>query len=326
MKKHKFFFISFTYWFLLLYIISALVWWFISLEKQNQQMYIYRYEQIMTSDYQYQEKVAALMDARHRKSLQYIGEGLTFFVLIVIGAAYVYRTIRQEIKLADQQQNFMMAITHELKTPIAIAQLNLETMQKRKLEPAQQQRLIQSALFETQRLNTLTSNILTTAQLESQQYNINLQNTDISQLVEKCSKEFQLRYPLRSFHLDIEADIWIKGEQLLLSLLLSNLVDNSIKYDPEKHPVGITLKKHRHKYARLQIMDQGEGISQDEKTRVFTKFYRSGNETMRKTKGTGLGLYLCKRIVEDHHGQISVVDNQPKGAIFTVHFPLLNLK
>lgn len=326
MKKHKFYFISFTYWFLLLYIISALVWWFISLETQNRQMFTYRYEQLRSDDYQYTQKIEALEDARYRKSLQYIGEGLTFFVLIMIGAAYVYRTIRQEIKSADQQQNFMMAITHEFKTPIAITRLNLETLQKRRLEPEQQQKLILNTLSETQRLNSLTNNILTTAQLESRHHAISEQEIDLSELIRASVEEFRVRYPLRAFHLRIEPDIWIKGEQLLLQLLISNLIDNAIKYDPERQPIVISLTQIKQKAVRLEIKDQGPGIPQEDKKRIFTKFYRVGSESVRTTKGTGLGLYLCKRIVSDHGGQISVMGNHPNGAIFTIQFPIINLK
>jgi len=323
MKKHKFYFISFTYWFLLLYIVSALVWWFISLEKQNQQMYFYRYEQLRSDDYQYQEKVAALKDARHRKSLQYIGEGSTFFILIMIGAAFVYRTIRQGFRQADQQQNFMMAITHELKTPIAVARLNLETMLKRNLNQIQQRKLLENTLIETKRLNTLTSNILTTAQLESGQHPLSAQEVNLSEIMREQVHQFELRYPSRSFNARIMADVWIKGEQLLLELLISNLLENAIKYAPGPAPITVAVENIKDKYAILQVADQGPGIETVEKAKIFTKFYRSGNESVRKTKGTGLGLYLCKKITQEHAGQIQLTDNQPNGAIFTIQFSLL---
>lgn len=323
MKKHKFHFISFTYWFLLLYIISALVWWFISLEAQNRQMFIYRYEQLRKDDFRFNEKVDALNDARHRKSLQYVGEGLTFFVLIMIGAAYVYRTIRQEIRQADQQQNFMMAITHELKTPIAVARLNLETLLKRSLQPEQQNRLLQNTLTETDRLNTLTNNILTTAQLETRQHQISQQELDFSELVLQRVRQFEQRFPKRDFLVKLEPEVWMQGEQLLLTLLISNLLDNAIKYDSSEQPIEITLSKEKQKTARLTVADHGPGIEAPDKERIFTKFYRVGSESIRKTKGTGLGLYLCKRIVQDHKGQIKVSDNVPHGAVFSIQLPVL---
>lgn len=323
MKKHKFYFISFTYWFLLLYIVSALVWWFISLEKQNQQMYFYRYEQLRQDDYQYQEKVVALKDAKHRKFLQYVGEGSTFFILIMIGAAFVYRTIRQGFRQADQQQNFMMAITHELKTPIAVARLNLETMLKRHLNPDQQRKLLENTLSETNRLNTLTSNILTTAQLESGQHPLSAQAVNLSEIMTEQLHQFQLRHPSRTFITRVTPDVWIKGEQLLLELLISNLLENAIKYAPQPSTITAGVENIKDKYAILQVADQGPGIDASEKSKIFAKFYRSGSESVRKTKGTGLGLYLCKKITQEHAGQIQLADNQPNGAIFTIQFSLL---
>ena len=323
MKKHKFYFISFTYWFLLLYIVSALVWWFISLERQNKQMFIYRLEQVRSDDFQYKDKVLALEDARHRKSLQYIGEGMTFFVLIMIGAAYVYRTIRQEIKQAEGQQNFMMAITHELKTPIAVTRLNLETMLKRQLRAEQQKKLLESSLSETKRLGTLTNNILTTAQLESGQHKLTAGQVDLSAILGEQIMGFRVRYPRRSFQAEITPDVRIKGEALLLELLISNLIENAVKYAPGQTPIRAVIRNIKDKYAQLSIIDQGPGIAPSEKKKIFAKFYRSGNESTRKTKGTGLGLYLCKRIVMEHQGQIQIADNQPNGAIFTIQFPIL---
>ncbi len=321
-KKHKLPFISITYWFLLLYIVSALVWWFISLERQNKQMYIYRFEQLRKDEPFYAEKILALDDAKARKSMQYIGEGLTFFVLIMVGAAYVYRTIRRQIKIADQQQNFMMAITHELKTPIAVARLNLETLQKRKLQPELQEKLIANTLIETNRLNTLTSNILIAAQLEGGKHHVNLQNVNFTELVDHCLKDLSGHYPFRQFTCDIHEEIWINAEPLLIQILISNLLENAVKYSSIDSSVAVHLYKENNK-ARFSVTDEGLGIAAQEKKKIFNKFYRVGSEAMRKTKGTGLGLFLCKKIVRDHKGNIVVIDNKPQGSIFIVQIPLL---
>ncbi|WP_457848411.1 histidine kinase dimerization/phospho-acceptor domain-containing protein, partial [Staphylococcus aureus] len=94
------------------------------------------------------QKILAIEEAKKRKTAQYVGEGVTFLALIIIGAVFVFRATRRQLKLSQQQQNFMMAVTHELKTPIAITQLNLETLQKRKLEEDKQQKLISNTLQE----------------------------------------------------------------------------------------------------------------------------------------------------------------------------------
>ena len=142
------------YWTLLLYIIAALVWWFISLEKQNQQIAKQRYINLSSqtdslTTLRLAEKLDTINDETNRNTGKYIAEGITFLILILIGAAFVYRSVRRQFRLQQQQQNFMMAVTHELKTPIAVARLNLETLQKYNLDPEKQKKLIRTTLDET---------------------------------------------------------------------------------------------------------------------------------------------------------------------------------
>lgn len=125
-----------VYWFLLVYIVSALIWWFIVLEKQNNEMAALKLEQLGKAGNQpgYDVKYKAIYSEQTRNATKYLLEGVTFLVVILIGAVFVYRAVRRQIKMQQQQQNFMMAITHELKTPIAVAQLNLETLLKYQLD------------------------------------------------------------------------------------------------------------------------------------------------------------------------------------------------
>jgi signal transduction histidine kinase len=138
-----------VYWALLLYMIAALLWWFIALVKQNDTLVAVQLQQITQkpgTTFIPQQTAAQLLKMQSRKRVQYIAEGLTFLALILVGAVYVYSATRRQIRASVQQQNFMMAVTHELKTPIAVTQLNLETLQKRKLDPAQQDKMIASTL------------------------------------------------------------------------------------------------------------------------------------------------------------------------------------
>src|SRR5215471_19734823 len=186
LRKQSFAFITVVYWFLLIYIIAALVWWFISLENQNKQMFAYKLQQLNRTDTSFQHNLAQINDERERKTSQYIGEGTTFLLLILVGAVFVYRVTRKQLMLSKQQQNFMMAVTHELKTPIAVIKLNLETMKKRRLDEEKQLRMIDTTLQETGRLNELTSNILVTSQLESGSYQPNREEINLSGLAEEA--------------------------------------------------------------------------------------------------------------------------------------------
>ncbi len=317
-KKRKLTFITIVYWFLLLFIVAAWIWWFISLQNQNNQMMIYKLMQLNKDDVAYFQKLNLINEEHHRKTAQYISEGITFLLVTLIGAVFVYRAVRKQFLLGRQQQNFMMAVTHELKTPIAVINLNLETLQKRKLDEEKQQHIIQSTLQEAGRLNDLTTNILVTSQLESH-YIPDKEQINFSELCNKCAADFISRYPNRLIKKNIEEHIFISGEKLLLQLLVNNLLDNALKYSPKEKVVSIKLNKQHNKIF-LKIIDEGSGISDDEKKKVFEKFYRSGNETTRKTKGTGLGLYLCKRIAESHKAKIKISNNEHAGSIFTVEF------
>jgi len=316
-KKQGFAFITIVYWFLLVYIIAALVYWFIVLERQTDEMSSLRIEQLKKDAPRFTQQYEEIELTHQRKKIQYIGEGGTFLVLIIIGSLFVYRAVRKQVLLSQQQQNFMMAVTHELKTPIAVAQLNLETLQKRRLDEAQQQKLISNSLLETNRLNTLTNNILVASQLEMGTYRLNRQPLNFTELVNGCVLNFKNRFPARMLTLTAAPDIMTDGETTLLQMLVNNLLDNAIKYSPREAPVHVGLTKNNHTLV-LTVADEGEGIPDEEKKNVFEKFYRIGSEATRKAKGTGLGLYLCRKIVKDHNGTIAIQNNQPKGAVFAV--------
>ena len=319
LRKKKLAVATIAYWFLLLYIIAALIWWFIELQQQSHQMAVYKLLELQAGDPAYLQKLDAVNTEEKRKNAQFIGEGLIFLLVILIGAVFVYRAVRRQLRMAQQQQNFMMAITHELKTPIAVAKLNLETLQKHKLEENKQQKLISATLQEANRLNTLTNNILLSSQLEGGGYKLSKEELDFSSLAGKCISDFHTRFPDRILHTDIEPDIDITGDALLLQILINNLLDNAIKYAPGTSAISLSMKKNPQGIF-LKCADQGPGIAATEKKKIFDRFYRIGNEQVRKTKGTGLGLYLCKKIAQDHNAGIQVADNQPSGSIFTVHF------
>jgi Osmosensitive K+ channel histidine kinase len=312
---------SFVYWFLLAYIIASLSFWLMKLENQNRQMAEYKISELKKDDPSYTEKYAAITNEKRRKTVQYIGEGSVVLLVIVIASIFVYQAVRRQFKLQKQQENFMMAITHELKTPIAVAKLNLETLQKHNLDESRKQKLLQATLHETNRLNTLASNILVSSQLEGGRYRLSREEIDLSALVQNSVNDFRNRHPDRHWRIDIEPEIAITGDALLLQILVNNLIENAVKYSPKEAAIECSLHK-RNKTVLLQVIDEGPGIPDNEKKKVFEKFYRIGNETTRTTKGTGLGLYLVKKIVQDHHGSIRVTNNLNRGCNFMVSFTM----
>ncbi|HVK97935.1 MAG TPA: ATP-binding protein [Flavisolibacter sp.] len=313
-----------VYWILLFYIIAALVWWAILLIQQTEEVYQLKIENLKAifpeSSAQFKTELYKIADQKKRDIYKYLGEGITFLLLILIGAVYVYRSVRRQFKQQQQQQHFVMAVTHELKTPIAVSKLNLETLLKYKLDEVKKEKLLQMTVKEIMRLDNLINNILLSSQLEGNTYSLIKEEIDLSELSKKTLQQFSSRYPERKTITEIDDDVIISGDAVLLKLLISNILENAHKYSSTDKPILLQLTKSNK--IELIIVDEGIGIPDEEKENVYKKFYRIGNEQTRKTKGTGLGLYLSKKIVEDHNGTITVKDHSPNGSKFIIQFPI----
>jgi signal transduction histidine kinase len=313
-----------VYWVLLLYIIAALVWWFLSLQQQNREIHQTLREELNiryndTSAPVYRKELARINRLEKRANTKYLSEGITFLGLIIVGAAYIYRLVKKQFVMQQQQQNFVMAVTHELKTPISVSRLNLETLQKHQLDDEMKSKLLQRALQETMRLDTLINNILISSQLDGNSYKMTMDELNFSDLVQDVITQFNSRYPERKLLKTVEPDVELNGDPLLLKLLVSNLLENANKYSPKDKPISIQVDQKGNRVG-LAVSDEGPGIPEGERQHIFQKFYRIGNEQTRKAQGTGLGLYLCKKIAKDHNGTINVADNQPAGSTFMISF------
>ena len=311
---------------LLVYIITALVWWEMSLQKQSARIYE---QEVMTLKGRvdsmhdpviYNSKVGEMRHELSLRTSQYVGEGTTFLIVILIGAFVVYTSFVRRIMLSRQQNNFMLSVTHELKSPIAAMKLNLQTLEKHQLNEDKRMQLLGRCIKEANRLNDLCNNILFASQIEGRQYKQAREEFDLSELLEMIVRDYSIRYP-RKFEEEIMHGCNITGDKVMLQMAVNNLLENAVKYTRIDRPITVTLRTKQNN-AILQIIDQGDGIADIEKKKIFNKFYRIGNEESRKSKGTGLGLYLTNKIVLQHKGRITIKDNTPSGAIFEISLPM----
>jgi signal transduction histidine kinase len=322
--------ITVFYLFLLCYIIAILVAWGFFLERQNQQItqaqitILGLRTDASRQPVTYRRGLQQIKNQERLHTLQYLGEGGTFLLIILIGAAYVYGAVRRQIKLSSQQLNFMMAVTHELKSPIAVIQLNMETLSKRNLGDEAKSKLLEHTITETYRLNQLCNNILLASQLESRQYRITTETLGMVELLEGCIRENRQRTHSHEIITELEPGTMVNGDRFMLHLAFNNLLENALKYSPAGTRVTVSLTI-QDKMAVVRVADQGTGISKEEKKKIFQRFYRVGNENTRLTKGTGLGLYLARTIVRQHGGRIAVMDNAPKGSIFEIIIPAAHM-
>lgn len=311
--------LSIIFWALLTYMILALAYWFFALEKQNRQIELIRLEQFAKQPGATAERIREVSRYANRKTVQYMAEGLTFLAFILLGAVFVFRATRRQLRLSEQQQNLMMAISHELKTPIAITRLNLETLQKRILDESTRSKLLGNSLIETDRLNTLCSNILLAAQFDSGLYRANREQVNLSKIVAAAVEDCRNRFSGVNIVVNVPPETIIAGEEWLLQILINNLLENAIKYSPHGKPIEVSIGTAS-LGIELSVADQGPGVEASEQKNIFKKFYRTGTEWTRQKKGTGLGLYLCKKIAESHSASISVSNISSGGSKFTVTF------
>ncbi len=311
---------------LLIYIIAAMVFWELSLQKQSGRIYE---QEIITlksrvdsaqNPVLYNEQVAVLKRTHAGRTKQYLGEGSAFLIVILIGAVVVYSSFLRSIRLSRQQNNFMLSVTHELKSPIAAMKLNLQTLEKHQLNEDKRKQLLDRCIKESNRLNDLCNNMLFASQLEGRQYKPASEKFDLSELVEDAITEYAIRYP-RNFEQDIIPGLHLTGDKIMLQMAVNNLLENAVKYTPADKPIEITLEK-KEGQAVISVKDRGIGITDNEKKKIFNKFYRVGNEESRKSKGTGLGLYLTNKIVMQHKGRITIKDNTPSGSVFEISLPV----
>ncbi|MGN6178247.1 MAG: sensor histidine kinase [Mucilaginibacter sp.] len=253
-----------------------------------------------------------------------LGEGSIFVIILVFGAYYLHKSINKEQKLQEQKRNFLLSVTHELKSPLASIKILLQTIQKRDLNRAQTLNFIEKALLDIERLDDMVENMLLASKIDNRSYSFPKAQFNLSVLVDSIVNRLQITKcdcNQQIIDAEIEPKIEITGDKFALTSVVTNLIENAIKYSNPCETVAVKLFSKEGR-VHLQVADHGIGIADAEKNRIFDKFYRVGSEDTRNTKGTGLGLYIVKEVLDKHEATIRVKDNRPAGSIFEVTFGL----
>lgn len=249
-----------------------------------------------------------------------LGETAVFLFIFFVGAYYLQKAIDQERKLHHRQKNFLLSVTHELKSPLASIKLYLQTILKRELDPAQQKSFLTNSLKDIERLDDLVENMLLATKIESNLYTFPKENFNFSELVNSVAGRLQVHTcSSQIIRLSVQQGIMLEGDKFALTSVVTNLIENAVKYSPPCAEVNVSLKRSNGQIQFI-VADSGIGINDQEKSRIFEKFYRVGSEDTRKTKGTGLGLFIVKQVLDKHQASIKVKNNQPSGTIFEVTF------
>jgi signal transduction histidine kinase len=263
-----------------------------------------------------------LVKSRPGSLAMIMGEGSVFIIVLFAGAYSLHKSINRERKLQDQKRNFLLSVTHELKSPLASIKILLQTIQKRDLSKEQVLDFIGKSLRDIERLDDMVENMLLASKIDNQSYTFPKAKFNLSVLVDSVVNRLQITKcegTQQIIDAEIEPKIEVTGDKFALTSVVTNLIENAIKYSGPCETVDVKLFSRDGKVF-FEVADRGIGIADHEKNRIFDKFYRVGSEETRNTKGTGLGLFIVKQVLEHHEASIKVKDNRPAGSIFEVVF------
>jgi signal transduction histidine kinase len=314
--------------FIIGYMVLAFSWWTYNLWQLNERAY-HLEKQLLETRFTRGNKgvnLTQLYETAEYKKIErdwhkghrmIIAEGLFFTACMFFGLWVINRSANREVTLARQRRNFLLSITHELKSPIASLRLVLETLGKREIPREQLEKLCRGGIKDASRLQQLVEDLLLAARLEDKWQPL-LEPVDLPALARDLAAALKIRFPEANIQFQFPENFPpVTADKSGLTAIVQNLLENAVKYSPEGAPVELSAEQKNGKL-HLRVADLGRGIPDVEKKAVFEKFYRLGNEETRQSTGTGLGLYIVNQVVKAHGGTIRVTDNKPQGTVFSI--------
>jgi signal transduction histidine kinase len=270
------------------------------------------------------EQIAALETVSSRMGRMFLAES-AFIGLLMIGSVWlVLRSLRHEMRLAQQQKNFLSAVTHELRSPNASAKLYIESIQMGRAGPDKTQRYLRHAHQDLRRLAGLVEDLLEGRRIAERGVQVFPERVDLSKVVSKHVLHLSTLYDSQGARLELVAPEPVRApvDTGAIERIVDNLVSNGIKYGGQEPQVRVSVRQEQGQ-AVLEVRDYGQGLKGADTRRIFEPFVRGGDESVRTQVGVGMGLYIVRELVWAHHGQVQVKDGlEGGGTLFRVTLPL----
>ncbi len=245
-------------------------------------------------------------------------------VLMIGGLVLTYRSVNKQVALARLKSDFVSNVSHELRTPLALIRLYAETLELGRITTPEKKHEYYSIIRkESERLSALINNILDFSRIEAGRKEYDFRETDIAELVRSTLDSYRYQIEQQGFALEehIEPVPAVRVDREAIARALVNLVNNALKYSDNEKFLGVRLYREK-SVLKLEVRDRGIGIKRHEQSRIFEKFYRTGDPLVHNTKGSGLGLSLVRHITHAHGGQVEVESTPGRGSKFTLSLPL----
>jgi len=251
--------------------------------------------------------------------------GIIFFGLIIAGLVLYTIFLVREIRRNEQQDSFLNAVTHELKTPITSIRLHLETLERRNLNDNQRRDFYRLMLDDTERLLNTVEQVLRAGEVR-QRSRRNWQDVDFTAIIHESLELARLRHGLsaEALHFGTEPDgpITLLGNPEELRTAVANLIENAVKYSGKQPAIVVDVTTPNIDTLVLRVRDNGVGIPPDELKRIFKRFYRVHSPATGQVKGTGLGLFIVRSIVRRHGGEAyAESEGEGRGSTFIIRLP-----
>ncbi|RYF89760.1 MAG: PAS domain S-box protein [Chitinophagaceae bacterium] len=229
------------------------------------------------------------------------------------------RLFEQVSALNNKKDEFIALASHELKTPITTIKGYLQILQKKETDPAKEQ-FLAKCLIQVNHLNKLVGDLFDVSRIEASKLQLSFQEVGLPALVSSVIEPYKYSHPSHTILFKSEQEaLIVQADKPRLERVLSNIINNAIKYSPDANKVQITVEADA-QYARVRVKDFGIGLSKEQQQKIFTRFYRL--EGAAPVSGLGLGLYLSKEIMEKHNGKVTVQSEPGKGSEFAIWLPL----
>ncbi|HMB28744.1 MAG TPA: HAMP domain-containing sensor histidine kinase [Blastocatellia bacterium] len=264
----------------------------------------------------------------HWRQVAMLVFGVIFFVLIIAGLVLNTIFLVREIRRNEQHNSFINAVTHELKTPIASIRLYLETLQTRQVDEAKRNEFYQVMLDDCDRLLHTVEQVLRASRTGHRRRHIHKTVIDLGELARECLELARTRTHLDEKALRFVESLDRGGRPMILGdadelrAVISNLIDNAIKYSDGKVDVSVEVATADDKRVTVRVTDRGVGVPRDELKRIFKRFYRVPRRVATRVKGAGLGLFIVRSIVGKHGGKtFAESEGEGMGSVFTIELP-----